>query len=149
MYLLLPSLYNEKIGQGTATPQRLLQIPRSLLTVSHKTPTVVLLDTDKQFMNFGYQAEDAYNEIVQDDNKNHAEYYYFRRFKMALHTRSVSLIVNIFVIPDSWLPYSLVFKGTTFLFRHTFQSFENNIALKKMQFWRFDRCLLNSYVLYT
>lgn len=59
---------------------------------------MVLLDTDKQFMNFGYEAEDAYNEIVQDDSKNHAEYYYFRRFKMALHTQTVSLLVNIVLL---------------------------------------------------
>lgn len=60
-----------------------------LPTVSHKTPSCVLLDKDQNFMSFGYQAEDKYNQIAQDDKKDHREYYYFRRFKMILHSRSV------------------------------------------------------------
>lgn len=51
--------------------------------MSLKTPTVLLLKPDKTFMAFGYEAEDAYKELAEDDE--HRDYYYFRRFKMLLH----------------------------------------------------------------
>ena len=63
--------------------------------VSHKTPTCVLLGPDKKFKSFGYQAEDDYNQIASDDNKNHYDYYYFRRFKMILHSRAVCLLPHL------------------------------------------------------
>ncbi|WAQ98269.1 HS12B-like protein [Mya arenaria] len=56
--------------------------------VSHKTPTCVLLNPDGTFKNFGYQAEDKYNEIAADDSQDHSQFYFFRRFKMVLHTRA-------------------------------------------------------------
>lgn len=53
--------------------------------VSHKTPTCVLLKPDKSFYKFGYEAEDKYNDIAGSGN-DYRLYYYFRRFKMALHS---------------------------------------------------------------
>ncbi|KAL4230259.1 hypothetical protein ACF0H5_010645 [Mactra antiquata] len=55
--------------------------------VSHKTPTCVLLKPDKSFYKFGYEAEDKYNEIAESQDDDHRKYYFFRRFKMILHTR--------------------------------------------------------------
>lgn len=54
---------------------------RSLISL--KAPTVVLLKPNKEFLAFGYEAEDRYSELALDDE--HHDYYYFRRFKMILH----------------------------------------------------------------
>ncbi|XP_021355916.1 heat shock 70 kDa protein 12A-like isoform X2 [Mizuhopecten yessoensis] len=51
--------------------------------VSLKTPTTVLLDKDKNFHSFGYEAEDYYSQLAEDDD--HGDWYYFRRFKMMLY----------------------------------------------------------------
>lgn len=50
---------------------------------SLKTPTCLLLDQEKKFLAFGYEAEDKYTELVMDDK--HADFYYFEHFKMNLH----------------------------------------------------------------
>lgn len=55
--------------------------------VSHKTPTSVLLKPDKSFYKFGYEAEDKYNDLAQSETEDFRDYYYFRRFKMMLHSR--------------------------------------------------------------
>ncbi|XP_052083291.1 heat shock 70 kDa protein 12B-like isoform X3 [Mytilus californianus] len=51
--------------------------------LSLKTPTVLLLDKNKTFLSFGYDAENQYTELMMDEE--HEEYYYFHRFKMKLH----------------------------------------------------------------
>ena len=51
---------------------------------TEKTPTVALISPDgKSLVAFGYEAENKYKELVE--NEEHREYYYFRRFKMALN----------------------------------------------------------------
>ncbi|CAG2206557.1 unnamed protein product [Mytilus edulis] len=58
--------------------------------LSLKTPTCLLLDSNKQFDSFGYEAEEKYAEIVMDNDQDN--YYYFHRFKMCLHTnKKISL----------------------------------------------------------
>ncbi|XP_021364052.1 heat shock 70 kDa protein 12A-like [Mizuhopecten yessoensis] len=58
---------------------------------SVKTATSVLLDPDKKLLRFGYEAEDRYNQIVEeseDDDigeRTYERYYYFRQFKMSLY----------------------------------------------------------------
>lgn len=51
--------------------------------LSLKTPTCLLLDSNKQFDSFGYEAENKYAEIVMENEQD--KYYYFHRFKMCLH----------------------------------------------------------------
>ncbi|KAL4230096.1 Heat shock 70 kDa protein 12A [Mactra antiquata] len=51
--------------------------------MSLKTPTVLLLNPDKTFNSFGYEAENKFLELVEDEE--HQKYYYFRRFKMMLY----------------------------------------------------------------
>lgn len=58
--------------------------------LSLKTPTVLLLDKNKTFLSFGYDAENQYTELMMDEE--HEEYYYFHRFKMKLHKNMVYLI---------------------------------------------------------
>ena len=48
-----------------------------------QTPTSVLLDTDGDFIAFGWEAESKYNEIVSNKGKGSCELY--RHFKMILH----------------------------------------------------------------
>ncbi|XP_076084466.1 heat shock 70 kDa protein 12A-like [Mytilus galloprovincialis] len=54
---------------------------RQLLSL--KTPTCILLNPDKQFDSFGYEAENKYADLVMEEE--HEDYYYFHRFKMSLH----------------------------------------------------------------
>ena len=50
---------------------------------SSKTPTVLLLNPEKGFEAFGYEAEERYSELALEDK--HKNWYYFRLFKMKLH----------------------------------------------------------------
>lgn len=51
--------------------------------LSHKTPTSLLLDSEKTFKSFGYEAENDYAELAGEDS--HQDFYFFQRFKMVLH----------------------------------------------------------------
>ncbi|XP_062616101.1 heat shock 70 kDa protein 12A-like [Saccostrea cucullata] len=62
---------------------------------SHKTPTALLLNPDKSFHSFGYEAESNYAALAEVDSDDDDEeekskpdcsrYYFFHRFKMILH----------------------------------------------------------------
>ncbi|VDI17936.1 Hypothetical predicted protein [Mytilus galloprovincialis] len=54
---------------------------RQLLSL--KTPTCLLLNSNKDFDSFGYEAENKYADLVMDGEQD--DYYYFHRFKMSLH----------------------------------------------------------------
>uniref|UniRef100_A0A8W8IRJ2 Uncharacterized protein n=1 Tax=Magallana gigas TaxID=29159 RepID=A0A8W8IRJ2_MAGGI len=56
--------------------------------VSDKTPTTLLLDKDKKFVSFGYNAENDYSRMTEEKRKDH---YYFRRFKMMLYNKDGKL----------------------------------------------------------
>ena len=53
-----------------------------------KTPTCLLLNPDKSFNSFGYEAQDRFAEL---EDKETQEYFYFEKFKMILHSDEVSL----------------------------------------------------------
>ena len=55
--------------------------------LSFKTPTCILLDTKKQCVAFGYDAENRYTELVMDEEQD--DYYFFDRFTMSLHNNEV------------------------------------------------------------
>ena len=57
----------------------------ALAASSMKTPTCLLLDKEKKFVAFGYDAENQYAYLVMD--KKHDDYYFFHRFKMNLHNK--------------------------------------------------------------
>lgn len=53
-----------------------------------RTPTSVLLSPQREFVAFGYEAEDRYTEIIGSGEGN--DYYFFERFKMKLyHTKKL------------------------------------------------------------
>ncbi|XP_065925054.1 heat shock 70 kDa protein 12A [Magallana gigas] len=56
--------------------------------MSEKTPTTLLLDKNKKFVSFGYDAENDYSRKTEEERKEH---YYFRRFKMALYDKDGKL----------------------------------------------------------
>lgn len=58
---------------------------------SFKNPTVLLLDSNREFVAFGYDAEDKYSKLTA--KKLHEEYYYFQRFKMILHQDLVNICI--------------------------------------------------------
>lgn len=58
--------------------------------ISLKTPTVILLDQDQKFHSFGFEAEEKYSELLEDEEAD--GWGFFRRFKMALYDNPVSLI---------------------------------------------------------
>ncbi|XP_062603213.1 heat shock 70 kDa protein 12A-like [Saccostrea cucullata] len=53
--------------------------------MSSKTPTALLLNPDKSFNSFGYDAEKNYADLAEEDEDEYKDYYYFHRFKMLLH----------------------------------------------------------------
>jgi len=65
--------------------------------VSLKTPTVLLLDPDRKFHAFGYEAEEKYSDLLTDEEAD--GWALFRRFKMALyHTEVRELIWKLVII---------------------------------------------------
>ena len=55
--------------------------------ISHKTPTCVLVNPQKQFDSFGYDAENKFLDLL-DDGKEKG-WMFFRWFKMILHNSKV------------------------------------------------------------
>jgi len=67
--------------------------------VEMKCPTVLLLDPDKNFEQFGMKALNAMetkSKLKQPDKAD--DYLLFQKFKMCLYDDPVSIIVNIFYI---------------------------------------------------
>ncbi|XP_052703243.1 heat shock 70 kDa protein 12A-like isoform X2 [Crassostrea angulata] len=59
--------------------------------MSEKTPTTLLLDKNKEFVSFGYAAENDYSSMTEEKRKEH---YYFRRFKMMLYDKDGKLTLT-------------------------------------------------------
>ena len=55
--------------------------------VSHKTGSCLLLDKEKKYVAFGYDAAMQYAELVENEKQN--DYYFFDRFTMSLHNNEV------------------------------------------------------------
>ncbi|XP_045205239.1 heat shock 70 kDa protein 12A-like [Mercenaria mercenaria] len=84
-------------GEPTKVSANTSWVAGSAGLMSLKTPTILLLDNNKKFVAFGYEAEEKYSEIAADEE--HKKYYYFRRFKMLLHKVSGQLTRDV-MIPD-------------------------------------------------
>lgn len=69
-----------------------------------KAPTCLLFNPNKSFNSFGYEAQDRFAELEEEEAR---EYYYFEKFKMALRKDEVIHISrsNFLWVP-SW-PKSL------------------------------------------
>lgn len=53
--------------------------------LSLKTPTALLLNNDLEIDSFGYEAERKYSNLCEENK--HADWYFYRRFKMKLQNR--------------------------------------------------------------
>ncbi|XP_033842971.1 heat shock 70 kDa protein 12A-like [Periophthalmus magnuspinnatus] len=56
-----------------------------------KTPTCILFDENKEFVDFGYRARDKYYEMC----RNTSDYYYFKDFKMELYKQKITKNMRI------------------------------------------------------
>ena len=66
--------------------------------MSLKTSTCVLFKPDQTFHSFGYEAEDHYGELASEETGEHKKWYYFRRFKMQLFDKTVSIINQMIML---------------------------------------------------
>ena len=64
--------------------------------ISQKAPTALLLNPDKTFKAFGYEAEQQYANLASDDNNNCKKFYFFQKFKLILKT-DFEHVSNIFL----------------------------------------------------
>jgi hypothetical protein len=71
--------------------------------LSLKTPTCLLLDKKKEIVSFGYEAEDAYAELVLDEK--HHDFYFFERFKMKLFQNKVLIALISFTFKQGIRSY--------------------------------------------
>lgn len=92
--------------------------------MSWKTPTTLLLQKNQTFDSFGYDAEERYDELI--DNENEKGWYYFRRFKMLLHDKKVlSRDVTIPDIEGKHMPAKTVFSlSINYLKKHLMASLD-------------------------
>jgi len=81
--------------------------------ISHKTPTCVLVNPQKQFDSFGYDAENKYMKLLEEDEQE--GWMFFQRFKMILHNSQV-MLVNI--KNQCWYCLCRVFRCYTPTFRY-------------------------------
>ena len=61
-----------------------------------KVPSAVLFNPQKEFHSFGYDATEAYTDLVADETQCHGDYFFFWNFKMCLHTKQVFRPFHIF-----------------------------------------------------
>lgn len=75
--------------------------------MSYKAPTALLLNPDKSFNSFGYEAEKTYADIAENDDdegRSCKEYYFFHRFKMMLKSsltkvcRTISVVYSLYCV---------------------------------------------------
>ena len=58
---------------------------------SLKTPTNILFDCHKQFHSFGFEAESKYLHLLEDEDGDADDWYYFTHFKMILYQNTVCI----------------------------------------------------------
>ena len=64
--------------------------------VSLKAPTSVLLDDERKFHSFGYEAEAKYGQLIEDEEGD--EWSLFRKFKMVLYNNTVINCLCLFIV---------------------------------------------------
>lgn len=80
--------YAYAFTQDSTSTVHMMEIPRYLGRGSQQ-PTALLLTEEGDFHSFGYEAQEYYHDMDEDDSKN---WFYFEKFKMELHSREVSFI---------------------------------------------------------
>lgn len=108
--------------------------------ISHKAPTCLLLKPDKTFMSFGYEAENDFTNMAQEDDDDDSDdekekpdfnkYYYFHRFKMVLHNnKDLSRTTEVVDEMGKSLPAIEVFThAIQYLKDHLFSSLKDSFS---------------------
>lgn len=79
--------------------------------LSLKTPTCILLKKNKEFVSFGYEAENAYAGIIMEHKEN--DYFFFQQFKMTLYnSEDLTLEMVIEDVRGNSLPAIDVFSAS-------------------------------------
>ncbi|XP_063411135.1 heat shock 70 kDa protein 12B-like [Mytilus trossulus] len=91
---------------------------------SISTPTCLLLDKDKEFLAFGYDAENRFAEVMEDGEID--DHYFFQRFTTLLHiNEDVTDDMIIKDVTGKTLPASEVFKlSIKYLASHLIQTLD-------------------------
>lgn len=58
-----------------------------------KIPTCILFNKDRVFDSFGYEAENEYSELAEEEE--HQEWYFFKNFKTTLLKKKVRNLVSL------------------------------------------------------
>ncbi|CAG2213183.1 Heat shock 70 kDa protein 12B,Heat shock 70 kDa protein 12A [Mytilus edulis] len=95
--------------------------------ISLKTPTCILLQPNKSFHSFGYEAEEKYAELALEEE--HENWYFFKRFKMSLFNNTT--LSRDTEIPDDSgnkkMPAQKIFShGIRFLKNHLVKHLESS-----------------------
>lgn len=73
--------------------------------ITFKIPTTVLLDKDEQFVDFGFEAEFTYAELLE--NGKHNEYFYFRHFQLMFNNLAKSKVQK-YLNTRNWSEYKTI-----------------------------------------
>ncbi|XP_052218936.1 heat shock 70 kDa protein 12B-like isoform X1 [Dreissena polymorpha] len=85
--------------------------------ISLKTPTSVLLNEDGEFHSFGFDAEDKYSSLAEDEK--HHGWRLFRRFKMVLHNQRISRSATVEDLERKTFPAKPIFTmSLKYLLKH-------------------------------
>ena len=60
-------------------------------TMTHKIPTILLLNEKGAFHSFGYEARETYLDLNEEEAQ---KWFYFEKFKMELHSRKVCCVFH-------------------------------------------------------
>ncbi|XP_074593489.1 heat shock 70 kDa protein 12A-like isoform X2 [Brevipalpus obovatus] len=98
-------------------------------THSHKSPTILLLKPDKSFHSFGNAAREAYHALSPEEA---ADWLYFEKFKMTLHTESsLSRVTEISSVGGKKVSALLVFSHSLRYFKnHALNELTNECGTK-------------------
>lgn len=59
------------------------------------TPACILFSEDKKFDSFGYDAEEIYSELLENE-MDHG-WFFFKRFREAISNKNVSTVSGVFI----------------------------------------------------
>ncbi|KAI2797411.1 hypothetical protein BLOT_015505 [Blomia tropicalis] len=72
----------------------------------HKVPTILLIDPNKKFKAFGYEAQNYYNDLTPKERKR---WFYFENFKMDLNVQTLNNSIKLISTNGQTLKAKLVF----------------------------------------
>lgn len=87
--------------------------------VSLKCPSCILFDPNRKFHSFGFEAEDTYVRLAEDED--HYKWFYFNRFKMILYENKVHVMIT-FVLFFMDVPFVIELVRNQYAFIYSIKS---------------------------